>query len=126
MAKHPRGSTSQGVPSPKKVRGRSEAEVLTQMPEVVLPGVEEQEEEEEEEEEAVPSLHSHGLRSRGPAILVEGEHVGEPSWLKGSNSLKLTWWRGMMLRFWESQLSLDPLQPKREGRRCNSLGLPAC
>ena len=30
-----------------------------------------------------------------------------------------------MLRFWESQLSLDPLQLKGEGRRCNSLGSPS-
>jgi len=47
------------------------------MPEVVPPGVEEQGEEEEEKEE-VPILHSRGLRSRGPAILEEGELVGEP------------------------------------------------
>jgi len=46
------------------------------------------------------------------------------SWLKRSNTLKLTWWRGMMLRFRESQLNLALLQLKREGQRCNSLGLP--
>ena len=66
MAKRPRGSTSQGEPSPKKVRRGSEAETLTQstqMPEVVPLGDKKQEE--EEEEEAVPTLRSRGLRSRG-------------------------------------------------------------
>ena len=48
------------------------------MPEVIPPGAEEQErEKEEEEDEAVPTLHSRGLRSRGPAILAEGEPTGE-------------------------------------------------
>ena len=82
MAKRPRGSTSQVELNPKKARGRSEAEVSTQMPEVVPPGVEEQEEE-EEEEEAVSSLRSRGLRSRGPVILAEGKPVGEPVMAEG-------------------------------------------
>ena len=77
MAKRSRGSTSQGEPCLKKARGRSEAEVSTQIPEVVPPGVEEQEEE-EEKEEAITTLRSRGLRNRGPAILEEGELVGEP------------------------------------------------
>jgi len=47
------------------------------MPEVVPPGAKEQEKEEEKEEEAVPTLRSRGLRSRGPAILAEGEPAGE-------------------------------------------------
>ena len=79
MAKRPRGSTSQGEPSPKKVRRGSEAETLTQstqMPEVVPLGDKKQEEE-EEEEEAVPTLRSRSLRSRGPAILAEEEPAGE-------------------------------------------------
>ena len=78
MGKRPRGSTSQGEPNPKKARRESEAEVLIQMPKVVPAATEEQEEEEEEEEEAVLTLRSRGLRSRGPAILAEGEPVGEP------------------------------------------------
>ena len=48
------------------------------MPEIILPGAEEQEEEEEEEEREVLTLCSRGLRSRGPVILMEGEPVGEP------------------------------------------------
>ena len=66
VAKRPRGSTSQGEPSPKKVRRGSEAKVSTQMPEVVPPGAEKREEEEEEEEETVSTLHSRGLRIMGP------------------------------------------------------------
>ena len=74
MAKRSRGSASKGEPIPKKARRESEVEAS--MPKVVPPGVEEQGEEEEEEE--VPTLCSRGLRSRGPAILEEGELVGEP------------------------------------------------
>ena len=71
VPKRPRASASQGEPSPKKVRKGSEAEVSAQMPETIPPGTEEQEE--EEEEEAVLALCPRGLRSRGPAILAEGE-----------------------------------------------------
>ena len=84
------------------------------MPKVVPSSVEEQGEEEEEEEE-VPILHPRGLRSRGPVILAEGELAVSLSWLKRSSDPKLTWWEGMALRFWESQLSLDLLQFMREG-----------
>ena len=93
------------------------------MPKVVPSGVEEQGEEEEEGEE-VPVLRSRGLRSRGPMILEEGEFADEPSWLKRSSDLKLTWWGGKALRFWESQLSLDLLQLMGKRWRCNNLGLP--
>jgi len=85
VAKRPRGSTSQGEPSPKKVRRGSEAETLTQstqMPEVVPLGDKKQEEE-EEEEEAVPTLRSRGLRSRGSAILAEGEPADESIMAEG-------------------------------------------
>ena len=68
MAKHSHGSASQGEPRSKKARKGSEAEAS--MPEVVPSGAEKQEEKEEEEEEEV--------RSRGPALLAEGESVGEP------------------------------------------------
>ena len=81
MAKHPCGSTSQGEPSPKKARKGSEAEASTQMPEIIPPGAEEQEE--EEEKEAAPTLHPRGLRSRGPAILAEGEPVVESTMAEG-------------------------------------------
>ena len=83
MANRPCGSTSQSEPSLKKAKRGSEVEVLTQMPEVVPPSAEEQEEEEEEEEEEVPTLRSRGLRSRGLAILAEGEPVGEPVMTEG-------------------------------------------
>ena len=62
------------------------------MPKVTPPVAEEQEEEEEEEEEeegeATPTLHPRGLRSRGPAILAEGEPAGEFAMAEGLNSLK--------------------------------------
>ena len=80
MAKHSRGSSSQGEPSPKKAKKGYEAEAS--VPEVVPTGAEEQEEEEEEEEGEVFTLHSQGLRSRGPAILEEGELTGEPAMAK--------------------------------------------
>ena len=48
------------------------------MPEAVPSSVEEQREEEEEEEE-IPLRRPHGLRSRGPVILEEGELVDEPT-----------------------------------------------
>ena len=51
------------------------------MPEVIPPRAEEQEE--EEEEESVPTLRSRGLRSRGPAILAEGEPAGESVMAEG-------------------------------------------
>ena len=97
VAKCSRGSASQGEPRPKKAKKRSEAKVS--MPEVVPAGAEKPEEEEEEEEREVLTLRSRGLRSRGPTILVEGEPVGELSWLKRSSTLMSTWWGGMMLRF---------------------------
>ena len=76
VAKHSRGSASQGEPRSKKARKGSEAEVS--LPEVVPAGAEEQEEEKEEEEGEVLSLSSRGLRCRGPTILAEGEPVCEP------------------------------------------------
>jgi len=75
VAKHSRGSASQGEPRPKKAKKGSEAKFS--LSEVVPASVEEQEEEEEEEEGEVLTLRSRGLRSRGPAILAEGEPVGE-------------------------------------------------
>jgi len=83
VGKRPRGSTSQGEPSPKKARRESEAEVLIQMPKVVPPGAEEQEEEEEEEDEVVSTLCSRDLRSRGPANLAEEEPMGESVMAEG-------------------------------------------
>jgi len=41
MSKCPRASTSQGEPSPKKIRKGSKAAVLDQMPEVLPSGKEE-------------------------------------------------------------------------------------
>ena len=82
MAKRPRGSTAQGEPNPKKVRRGSEAKALTQMPEVVPLGDKKQEEE-EEEEEAVPTLRFRALRSRGSAILAEGEPADESIMAEG-------------------------------------------
>ena len=59
MSKCPYASTSQGEPIPKKDKKGSEAEPLTQMPEIIPPSAEEQKEEvEEEEEKAVPTLRS--------------------------------------------------------------------
>ena len=59
MPKRPRAATSHGEPSPKKAKKGSEAEALTQMPEIIPHSAEEQEEEEEEEEEeAVLTLRS--------------------------------------------------------------------
>jgi len=89
VSKRPRASASQGEPSLKKAKKGSEVKTLTQMPEVIPPSAEEQEgEEEEEEEEAVPTLHSQGLRSRGPAILAEGEPAGESTMTEGAEGLE--------------------------------------
>ena len=85
VSKRPRASTSLGEPSLKKAKKGSEAEASARMPEVILPGAEEQErEEEEEEEEAVPTLRSRGLHSRGPAILAKGEPAGESTMAEGA------------------------------------------
>ena len=73
------------------------------MPEVVRAGAEEQEEEEEEEEGGVLTLRSRGLHSRAPAILAEGEPMGELITAEEVEPLKLTWWGRMMLRFRESR-----------------------
>ena len=80
------GSTSRGEPIPKKARRESEAEAS--MPEVVPSSVEEQWEEEEDEEE-VPLLCPHGLRSRGPVILEEGELASEPVMAERSSNPKM-------------------------------------
>ena len=121
MSKRSHGSASKGEPIPKKARRESEAEAS--MPKVVPSSVEEQGEEEEEEEK-VPIIHPRGLRSRGPVILKEGELAGEPVMAEKVEHPKLTWWGGMTLRFWGSQLSLGLLQLMRERWRCSSLGLP--
>ena len=85
MSNRPHASTSQGEPSLKKAKKWSKAEALTQMPEVIPPSAEEQEEEEEEEEEkAVPTLRSQDLHSRSPAILAEGEPLGEYTMAEGA------------------------------------------
>jgi len=77
VPKHPRASASQGEPSQKKARKGSEVAVSSQIPEVIPSSTEEQEEEEEEEEEEVASfLCPWGLRSKGPAILLEVEPAG--------------------------------------------------
>ena len=52
------------------------------MPEVVPPGAEEHEE--EEEEVAALTLCPRGLRSRGPAILIEGEPSSESTMAEGA------------------------------------------
>ena len=126
VSKRPRASASLGKPSPKKAKKGSKAEALAWMPEVIPLGTEEQEEkEEEEEEEAVPTLRSRGLRSRGPAILAEGELAGESTIAEGLKGLKRQW-KGLKLRFQEFQLGLKLLRLMRERQRCNNLGLLAC
>ena len=109
----------------RKAKKGFEAEALTWMPEVIPRGVEEQEEEEEEEEETVLTFHSQGLRSRGPAILVEGEPAGESTMAEGVERPEKAV-EGFEVVIQEFQLGLELLRPMREGRRCNNLGLPAC
>ena len=76
-------STSTAEPAPKKARKDLAAE------EAVPSGVEEQREEEEEEDDA-PLVHSHGLRSRGPVFLEEGELADEPIATDEAEQLELS------------------------------------
>jgi len=82
VSKRPYAPTSQGEPNPKKTKKESEAEASARMPEVIPPDAEGQEE--EEEEEVAPILHPQGLRSRGSAILMEGEPTGEFTMAEGA------------------------------------------
>jgi len=94
------------------------------MPEVILPGAVEQEEEEEEEEgEATLTLRLRGLRSRGPAILAEGEPAGKSAMAEGVERPEEA------MEVLEDEIPgvltrHKLLRPMREGRRCNNLGLP--
>ena len=94
------------------------------MPEVIHPGAEEQGEE-EEEEEAAPTLCPRGLRSRGLAILTEGEPAGESTMAEGAERPDEVMER-VELRFQEFLLSLELLRLRREGQRCNNRGLLVC
>ena len=70
------GSTSTVELAPKKTRKDLGAEAS--MSEVVTSGVAEQREEEEKEDE-IPLVRPRGLRSRGPAILEEGDLADDPT-----------------------------------------------
>ena len=87
MSKRSRGFASKGEPTLK--RDKRESEVEASMPKVVPLGIEEKGEEEEEEEE-VPVLRSRGLRSRGPVISRRESSRINPSWLRRSSDLNLT------------------------------------
>ena len=73
VTKRPWASVSKGEPSQKKTRKGFEASASAQVPRIILSGTEEQE---EEKEEVVSALRPRGLRSRGPAVLMEVKPAG--------------------------------------------------